>query len=55
MQKHSQYRYALRKLSVGLTSVAVGLAFMAATTTTVHADSERLKIRPQKIKMKLLL
>ena len=40
MQKHSQYRYALRKLSVGLTSVAVGLAFMAATTTTVHADSE---------------
>ncbi|QXL47290.1 ZmpA/ZmpB/ZmpC family metallo-endopeptidase [Lactobacillus johnsonii] len=40
MQKHSQYRYALRKLSVGLTPVAVGLAFMAATTTTVHADSE---------------
>ena len=40
MQKHSQYRYALRKLSVGLTSVAVGLAFMATTTTTVHADSE---------------
>ena len=40
MQKYSQYRYALRKLSVGLTSVAVGLAFMAATTTTVHADSE---------------
>lgn len=40
MQKFSQYRYALRKLSVGLTSVAVGLAFMAATTTTVHADSE---------------
>ncbi len=40
MQKHSQYRYALRKLSVGLTSVAVGLAFMATTTTTAHADSE---------------
>ena len=40
MQKQSQYRYALRKLSVGLTSVAVGLAFMATTTTTVHADSE---------------
>ena len=40
MQKHSQYRYALRKLSVGLTSVAVGLAFMATTTTTIHADSE---------------
>ncbi len=40
MQKNSQYRYALRKLSVGLTSVAVGLAFMATTTTTVHADSE---------------
>ena len=40
MQKYSQYRYALRKLSVGLTSVAVGLAFMAAKTTTVHADSE---------------
>ena len=30
----------MRKLSVGLTSVAVGLAFMATTTTTVHADSE---------------
>lgn len=40
MQKHSQYRYALRKLSVGLTSVAVGLVFMATTTTTAHADSE---------------
>lgn len=40
MQKHSQYRYALRKLSVGLTSVAVGLEFMATTTTTIHADSE---------------
>lgn len=40
MQKYSQYRYALRKLSVGLTSVAVGLAFMSTTTTTVHADSE---------------
>ena len=40
MQKYSQYRYALRKLSVGLTSVAVGLAFMAAKTTTVHSDSE---------------
>lgn len=40
MQKHSQYRYALCKLSVGLTSVAVGLVFMATTTTTAHADSE---------------
>ncbi len=40
MQKHSQYRYALRKLSVGLTSVAVGLAFITAATNTVHADSE---------------
>ena len=40
MQKSSQYRYALRKLSVGLTSVAVGLVFMTTTTTTAHADSE---------------
>ena len=40
-QSQSQYRYALRKLSVGLTSIAVGSAFMATATTTVHADSEQ--------------
>lgn len=39
MEKDSQYRYTLRKLSVGLTSVAIGLAFVSGTTTKVHADT----------------
>ncbi len=39
MQKHSQYRYALRKLSVGLTSVAVGLVFTSVVATTGYADT----------------
>lgn len=39
MEKNSQYRYTLRKLSVGLTSVVIGLTFASTATTTVHADT----------------
>ena len=40
MSKDVQYRYALRKLSIGLTSVALGLAITPAVAHTAQADTE---------------
>ena len=39
MQQRSQYRYALRKLSVGLTSVTLGLTITSLSATKAHADT----------------
>jgi len=39
MPKDVQYRYALRKLSIGLTSVILGLALTPAVAHTAQADT----------------
>lgn len=39
MSKHAQYRYSLRKLSIGLSSVALGLTIATVSANTAHADS----------------